>query len=228
MSRLLDEAVTKLTDAYQSVLSAVTSDDLTPLRNAIALRQVGKSVSAGDPTVSVVVFGDLNRFKSLNDKFGHEAGDAAINYVGRLIDTLLVKSVDCHAFRRSGDEFVILTNHDGIKYVQEKAVQFRECRFTFNRASHATSMSFGFARADGKASFYELLERAEHACQTAKTRGDGEIVEWSSDFAATDVRSVRSRCISCRTRITCDVSMPQGTTAIMIGICPICRSEQIA
>jgi len=221
MSRVLEDALKKLDDAVTGLARASITDDLTPLHNAIGLRRIGMTIGAAEEALNVVVFGDLNRFKSLNDEFGHEAGDAAISHVGQVIDTLLVKGMDCRGFRRSGDEFVLFTTVERIEDLRESLKAFNSCRFKFNGKVHTISASFGFARADGKADFHQLMERAETACQVAKSQGRGELVEWSEELAAQAYQSVRGRCGSCNTKIMCDV--PSSKTDPRLRRCPVCE-----
>jgi diguanylate cyclase (GGDEF)-like protein len=223
MSRILEDALQKLGEAVTFLSKASIADDLTPLANAIALRRIGKDVGTTREAPDVVVFGDLNRFKRLNDEHGHEAGDAAISHVGQVIDTLLVKGVGCRGFRRSGDEFVLLTTVERIEDLRASLKTFAGCRFQCNGKFHSVGMSFGLAKADGKADFHELMERAETACQTAKVKGEGELVEWNEELEAQSSRSIRGRCGKCDTRITCDVPVRAlaGGQAVLKR-CPVC------
>lgn len=223
MNRLLEEAMGKLQEAMAGLLVAAATDDMTPLGNGVALRKAGTSVGIGHDNLNIVIFGDLNRFKALNDQHGHTAGDAAIARVGALIDTVWVKGVACAAFRRSGDEFVVLTNEDGLNFMLESAGQFKSCRFIYNGKHHSVSMSFGAARADSDADFHALIERAEQACQVAKVEGDGVMVVWSKEIGAGAPRSIRTRCGACGTKIACDV--PAGMCESHLQVCPVCKAD---
>jgi diguanylate cyclase (GGDEF)-like protein len=65
---------------------------------------------------------DLDKFKPLNDQFGHEAGDELLIEVGRRIKEC-VRATDT-ASRFGGDEFIILINDVGADW--EKGVQYTE------------------------------------------------------------------------------------------------------
>src|SRR6266853_1049713 len=100
----LQEAISSLQLAVEEVIKSALLDDMTPLQNAQALKLAASSVGRGGDTPDVVIFGDLNGLKGLNDEFGHAAGDAAIGEVGKLITNLFVHECEAQAFRRSGDE----------------------------------------------------------------------------------------------------------------------------
>jgi diguanylate cyclase (GGDEF)-like protein len=104
----LDESIEQLEKLITQLRDASLADDKTVLGSALALTREGRRISEGTSNLEVVVFGDLNRFKELNDDHSHDAGDVAINQTGQVIHTLISEISEARAFRQSGDEFVIL------------------------------------------------------------------------------------------------------------------------
>src|SRR5437763_17220313 len=84
------------------------ADDKTSLGNALALEQEERLINEGKSKFDVIVFGDLNNFKRINDDYTHDAGDLAIKVIGETIRTTLIEGLEAEAYRQSGDEFVIL------------------------------------------------------------------------------------------------------------------------
>src|SRR6266576_3403523 len=121
------EAVKALQLAVEELGKAALFDDKTELLNSVALGQIAAVVGTGEGNPDVVVFGDLNRFKALNDRLGHVAGDVAISSVGLLIQELLVDQCGAKAYRRSGDEFVILISKDKLDKFKERVLSFSAC-----------------------------------------------------------------------------------------------------
>jgi diguanylate cyclase (GGDEF)-like protein len=218
----LQEAISALEQAVSEVAKAALSDDKTSLGNAFALSQFTSLVGAGGENPDVVVFGDLNRFKGLNDQFGHIVGDAAIGHVGDLILKLIVEGCQANAFRRSGDEFVILLSSSQIEKFKSVATSFASCSFEFNGETRRTAMSFGYAISEGKVSYDDLLARAETACQIAKSQGDGVCVEWTEEIERQAVDSLRDRCAHCNTTITCKVPRQAAPKGGKMLCCPCC------
>src|SRR6266849_5906756 len=104
----LDEAIDQLERFVGDVRQSSLIDDKTSLGSALALRQEERLINEGKSTFNVVVFGDLNDFKHLNDEHGHEAGDVAITEVGKAIRSIVTENLNGRAYRLSGDEFIIL------------------------------------------------------------------------------------------------------------------------
>lgn len=216
----LREAIEQLGQVVEDIKQAVVVDDKTPLKNALALRDESVLIDRGESEFDVVVFGDLNRFKTLNDVHGHDAGDVAIRVVGERMRQTIIERWKAKAFRQSGDEFVILLRRNLIKRFLQETSSFAEILFTHREESLKTAMSFGYAVSDGKTNFNDLLKRAEVACQSAKNQGDGICIKWSKAIERNALVSFRERCQKCGAKINCDV--PQQNAPGKLKRCPCC------
>jgi len=87
--------------AYHDQLTGLGNRHLLQDRFELVRAQVGR----GAPAFSLVLL-DLNGFKPINDRFGHEAGDALLRLVGARLKSV-VRDGDTVA-RLGGDEFVLL------------------------------------------------------------------------------------------------------------------------
>lgn len=84
-------------------------DELTGLLNRRAFHErmseeADRSRRYGDPFSLVLI--DLDKFKSINERFGHTAGDRVLAWIGRILDEH-TRSVDS-AYRIGGEEFAII------------------------------------------------------------------------------------------------------------------------
>jgi diguanylate cyclase (GGDEF)-like protein len=100
-----------------------------------------------------LVICDLDDFKALNDRFGHPAGDEALQEFARSLQSALRKGDD--AFRIGGDEFALLlaeaTHEDAREVVRRVAAQGGSVRASFGVAScpdHARDTQTLFRLAD--------------------------------------------------------------------------------
>ncbi len=116
---------------------------------------------------------DLDRFKSINDTFGHDTGDIVLRWLGRLL-TEHTRSPDT-PFRIGGDEFAILapaTNVEVAQHVAQRLVDVvREARPPLDFDVDVT-LSAGFACCpDDGASVSALFGLADQALLRAKAEG---------------------------------------------------------
>ena len=143
-------------------------DALMPVANRRAfMRELSRLVALAQRygTASSVVYIDLNGMKSINDRWGHNAGDAALLHVARtLIDH--VRHADVVA-RLGGDEFGVLLVKTGQEAADEKALALAEAIETIPllwngvtiRLSAATG-AYCFNGAEGVAAALEAADRA--------------------------------------------------------------------
>jgi len=155
----LAEEINRLEELAAVIKREAFIDDKTALSSALALRQEERVNRAGESDFQVPVFGDLNDFKHINDDYSHEAGDVALRAVGKAIRRIVIDGLGAKAFRQSGDEFVFLLKGESLKEFLLKATKLSSIPFSHNRRKLKTGMSFGYAIADGRATFEDLLQR---------------------------------------------------------------------
>jgi diguanylate cyclase (GGDEF)-like protein len=102
MNRDLNRTIAHL----ERTKNEVQTDDLTQLPNRVALQQYFHHHHFLPSQPYVMFFLDVNQFKSINDTYGHLAGDQILREVADELRTVLP---DAHTvYRLSGDEFVVL------------------------------------------------------------------------------------------------------------------------
>lgn len=103
-------------------------DTLTPLPNRRAfLREVERVLRQVERygTPAALLYVDVNSLKSINDRFGHSAGDAALNHVAASLSDL-VRSTDFVA-RIGGDEFGLVLDHLDGASAADTAERIAQC-----------------------------------------------------------------------------------------------------
>lgn len=125
-----------------------------------------------------VLFIDLDRFKQLNDRFGHDAGDEVLKIVAeRLLG--MMREVDTVA-RLGGDEFVVLldaqTSMDHVAAIAEKLLNGLTAPIAYEGHQLQLGASIGIGRypQDGH-SRAEIMAKADKAMYEAKAVGQGGV-----------------------------------------------------
>jgi diguanylate cyclase (GGDEF)-like protein len=127
---------------------------------------------------------DLDRFKEVNDSFGHEAGDLLLAELGRLLRTNVRRGdVAC---RYGGEEFVLIlpeaNPEDGFRRIEEIREAAKQIRVTHRgRSVGAPSFSGGLAvfPKNGNTA-QDLLRAADAALYLAKHEGRDRIATWGA------------------------------------------------
>lgn len=123
-----------------------------------------------------VLFIDLDNFKSVNDTYGHEAGDAVLRGVTATLARVL-RRADV-VIRWGGEEFVILlpnTNREGCRIVVNRVLQDWLGERPDGKPATA-SMGAAERLADDAQDWPELVDKADHRMYRAKTGGKARCV----------------------------------------------------
>jgi diguanylate cyclase (GGDEF)-like protein/PAS domain S-box-containing protein len=165
--------------AQERLARRALTDPLTGLPNRLVLQDKLEQALARcrrDGTQVGIVFIDLDHFKSLNDVFGHDAGDEVLRQLAvRLSEA--IRDGDT-AVRLGGDEFVVLCERDvDLAGVQSLATRLktelsRPYELTWGEAS--LSCSFGLTIGNGPDPS-TLLQQADAAMYQSKRQGRSRI-----------------------------------------------------
>ena len=133
---------------------------------------------------------DIDHFKHFNDEFGHDAGDAVLQAVGRVLGKALREKGN--AFRLGGEEFVLMMPGFGPEQALERAAQVQQ-EIRDLRVDHRgkplgpITASFGLAAFPDHGPADRLLRTADAALLRAKREGrDRIVVAAARDGAASE------------------------------------------
>lgn len=122
---------------------------------------------------------DVDHFKRVNDRYGHETGDLVLTQVARLIERNCRK--DDVVFRYGGEEFCVVGPNTGEReaaQLGERIVEaMRAARFGEDSRHFAVTMSIGVAtRVEADREPEHLIARADKALYAAKAAGRDRVV----------------------------------------------------
>jgi len=191
-SAVIDESVLRrndeLSDIAESVLSLqrsmrnlMESDPLTGLFNRrSAHRKIGpiiaKSKNSGEPFC--IAIGDIDFFKSVNDTYGHDAGDEVLVKVA---DILREYMRNCGFVARwGGEEFLLVFDRTGLLMAENQLwsllESIRALEIRYDNYIIKLTMSFGVSEWDGKESVDALVKDADDKLYYAKNNGRNRVV----------------------------------------------------
>jgi diguanylate cyclase (GGDEF)-like protein len=152
-----------------------THDTLTGMYNRLALRDPVDRILAmhdrGNVDTVVVTMLDIDLFKSINDRYGHQMGDRVLEKVGTAIRASV--RADDVAARVGGEEFVVISVLGTDGNLDQVAERLRSAigNLRFDEPDLRITVSAGVARRDAGETYEAVLARADAALYRAKQTG---------------------------------------------------------
>ena len=184
---------------YQELRRRATRDPLTGLANRDLVAQRLEAMLADGRSAHVgLLFCDLDGFKAVNDRLGHEAGDELLQYVALRLQGA-VRSGDLLA-RFGGDEFVVVlgevTSLAEVTDVGRRLVNAVSRPFILDGERVTVSASVGgVLGVSGRTTASSMLRDADAAMYAAKARGAGgvEVFDDAASLRSLDRLGLRSQ-----------------------------------
>ena len=137
---------------------------------------------SGSPLGFIMI--DLDHFKKVNDTYGHQAGDAVLSHIGKLVKNRLRNS-DIVA-RYGGEEFLVVILDPDPETIMTVAENLR-LLIEQNPTAHGSltipvCASFGvvISHVDSEDSVREAISKADKALYAAKSQGRNQVVGWDA------------------------------------------------
>lgn len=128
-------------------------------------------------TPLTLMMADIDRFKQINDNFGHKAGDKALKLIARLLKQTL-RETDFMA-RYGGEEFVILLTQTSGQPARDIAEKLRaaveKAEFNNGDTRIPITLSIGFSTFNAGDGPEEVFARADAAMYRAKSAGRNQV-----------------------------------------------------
>ena len=180
--------VTEKAQATENLTFLAVHDPLTQVLNRRGIRQAVNDELArvGQGAPLTLAYLDLDRFKLINDLFGHGAGDAVLRQVCNRVSELL--SNEMKFGRVGGDEFVILFPGTPItlaSVVCQGIVDKIGTRpYNVGERAFYVRGSIGLIEAGPGMKFNDAMSSADRACLQAKSTGSGGLVVYEQGAPA--------------------------------------------
>ena len=171
--------ISEIFEEKSELQKEVFTDYLTGLLNRKAfdgaLLKAIQSVKRDGAERSIIML-DIDYFKDINDRFGHEIGDKALKFLAEIVSDTINRRE--YIFRWGGEEFMILLDTD-VESAIEIAEQLRERiedASLHNPDIPTFTCSFGVIEIDENSTVLNILSRVDKALYRAKRAGRNRVV----------------------------------------------------
>ncbi|WP_162515411.1 sensor domain-containing diguanylate cyclase [Paenibacillus pinistramenti] len=173
-AELLRKAVTSsigtMHERNELLNDSANKDALTGLRNRRSFDELVSSYRRTEQPFSLLIL-DIDRFKSVNDTYGHQAGDEVLVFLAEVLASSLRPGDYC--FRFGGEEFVVVLPGTGLDSSYEAAERIRRnVEHSKSPIGRPVTVSAGCAAYPQQTSDFEMLfQLADKALYRAKENG---------------------------------------------------------
>lgn len=162
--------------------SKAERDALTGVFNRYMFQQAGDLLKESNAPLGLILI-DVDKFKSVNDVYGHTAGDRVLVRVAQVLDECFRDSD--YVFRIGGDEFAAILptiQSDRLERIREKILRVNEQLLNPEEGEIPVSLSVGMAFSP--AGYHgELFEQADRAMYVVKQNGRSGCMIYTEDMA---------------------------------------------
>jgi diguanylate cyclase len=178
----LRQKLKRLEKKYEQALHSSNHDELTGLPNRnLLLDRLKQAMAQSDRQHKqlALLFIDLDKFKNVNDRLGHVAGDKLLQQVaGRLAVCIRYGDTAC---RYGGDEFVIMLpeieSHESVASVTEKIRAHLAAPYVVDGNVMTVTASIGTAiYRNGRQKFNDFIKQADIAMYHAKAHSERHLI----------------------------------------------------
>ncbi len=178
----LQEEINERKKIEEKIRHIATHDELTGLANrALLIDRLKLSLSQANrnKTLTALLFLDLDKFKPVNDSYGHAIGDALLQIVAQRIQES-IRTTDTAA-RYAGDEFVVLLNEvagmNDVNQLAKKILSNLSQPYLIDNMTLNISSSIGGILVSAQSSLSQdtMIEQADTLMYVSKEQGGNTI-----------------------------------------------------
>ncbi|MEM8972950.1 MAG: EAL domain-containing protein [Pseudomonadota bacterium] len=173
----------ELESAHVELEKRATTDSLTGLYNRDYFTWKLRALCQAGERSFILILTDLDRFKRINDTYGHQVGDQAlVTFAQRLKSIARAEDFVC---RLGGDEFALLVLTDpltGAEALAERILRNAHFDMDVNDQKLRVSASFGmdgYKKGSTKRCSETLISNADFALYRAKASGRGQVIRFN-------------------------------------------------
>lgn len=190
LGKILEQKNTDVSEDYKDTLieqllrekaqleDSMNRDHLTSVYNRRKMENdLTLFANQNNSSLLTAIFVDADRFKGINDNFGHDAGDRALIYLAKKL-LKHAKALNGEVYRYGGEEFLILcfiSRGELISKLNELRSDIKSQRIYHTKRDIALTVSMGVAFYNECSSKDEMIKKADAGVYKAKENGRDRI-----------------------------------------------------
>ena len=177
-NRILEKSNVIKSD-YENLKEEVGRDILTGLYNRTYVNQNWKDFVSAKAGETYYAMGDIDKFKMINDTYGHNVGDFVLRNVAKIISDSFPEK-DILLARWGGEEFLIIMPYcnelEAYRICERARIVVQESDFIYDGLQLGVTISFGMAvDTPQDESFNDVMIRADKALYISKDTGRNKV-----------------------------------------------------
>ena len=190
LGRILQQKNTDVEENYKDVLieellrekaqleDTMNRDHLTGVYNRRKMEaDLDIFINQNNSSILTAIFVDADRFKGINDNFGHDTGDKALIYLGEKLQ-YHAKLLNGEVYRYGGEEFIILcfiNKGELISKLNDLRTDIKSQRIYHPKRDISITVSMGIGFYNESSSKDEMIKKADDGVYKAKGNGRDRI-----------------------------------------------------
>lgn len=168
------QTIINLQKEIASLKEEVHKDFLTGLYNRKWIYDEVLDTNTNFPSDGLLCFVDVDKFKAINDNFGHTVGDRVIVYLSHALNAFFIsEELPIYIIRYAGDEFLIFCFDSAFplqEIVEKLQLSFYSKKFKAQEEIFAINFSFGVCSFEKGSAFIDAFRQADEAMYKNKQR----------------------------------------------------------
>lgn len=178
-------------DVFLQLRQERNHDPLTGLSNRRALMERIETLQSQPISPNAILICDLDHFKKINDVYGHQVGDLALQHVSQIMRTHIRTHTD-HVYpdeiaRIGGEEFMIIlqdvSQTEAIRIAERIRQSVEASPLVYKGITIPLTMSIGLSFFHFYSEFEHAIEQADQKMYEAKRDGRNQVVSMQHDIA---------------------------------------------
>ncbi|MDD6811151.1 MAG: GGDEF domain-containing protein [Lachnospiraceae bacterium] len=169
----------KLVEYNTQLISQANTDALTGLYNRRKAQEyMAEILNPANASCASICICDIDFFKNVNDKYGHDMGDMVLQKISHTMKTFL--NGKCFIARWGGEEFLLVfpnSNGDEAHFLLEQLrSKIKALQFDTRQGTFSISMTFGLTEYDFHTDIDSIIKEADEKLYMGKEHGRDQIV----------------------------------------------------